>query len=1226
MKQITTLFVAIFCVCMSLNSMAQNHFQPYSPTDGDLLNQTIKSNSADYYALDIVALTNQIKQAPYREDMSILLSTFTVQLPNLKGGFNSYKVLRNQTMHPDLNAKYPNMYTFDGINVTDISEKVKLDITPQGFHAMIYAPHHSTIFIDPIHSNAPNKVMVYYKKDFYTDKVMSCEFESQDEAFKKAIESSTATPEYGSCQLRTYRLALAATAEYTTYHTNATLAAAAQVTTMNRVNGVYERDIAITMTLVANNNLLIYTNAATDPYTNGNAGVMINQNVSNCNAVIGFANYDIGHVFGTNSGGLAGLGVVCGTNKARGVTGSSNPVGDPFDIDYVAHEIGHQFNGNHTQNNNCNRNNPTAVEPGSASTIMGYAGICAPNIQNNSDDHFHGITLSEMTTLITSASHTCPVITTLTNSAPTITSTNGNVSVPASTPFALTCLATDLNGDTLSYNWEQTDNAVSTQAPVATSIDGPNFRSLPSSTNPTRYFPNLVDLANNGSFTWEVVPSVSRTMNFRCSVRDNSAGPGGCSDHVNVTVSTVASAGPFVVTYPTATGIVWAGSSTQTVTWSVANTTAAPINASLVDIYLSTDGGLTYPTLLLANTPNDGSQAISVPNLATTTARIMVISSAGTFFDISNNNFEITASTFDYTLSAPTSNAIICSGTNASYTITSAAIGAYTTPINLSTLSLPLGATASFVPSTITPGQNAVLTISNAPVGLHNITVEGNSAGNVHTVSIVLDVQNSTVSPPTLLSPANGAINQANPTSFSWSASPLTGATYTIEISDSPSFATILDQATGLTSPNYTSVSLASNTTFYWRVQVSATCGNSSYTQATYTTNACLTFSSPNVPVFISPIGTNTVTSTINVVQTGILAGITVPKVQGTHSYVSDLTINLISPSGIIVPLMSGICSSDDDYDLGFDDAASTGIIPCPPTTGAVYQPAGSLSTLIGANVQGIWTLQIIDGFNQDGGTLDFWSLEFCLAANPCVQPSVPVISGPTSICAGESANLSLTGNLNDATQWEWYTASCGGVAVGTGTTVTVSPTANTSYFVRGTGGCVTNAACGSQAISVTNLNTNVVQSGSLLTAQQTNSSYQWLICSDNYAVIPGATASTFSPAQLTGSYAVQVSNNGCSDTSACFDINLAGLGDLNALDLTLAPNPNNGVVTLSWDEMAQVQQIDVLDAKGRQVYVDRAISGKTHMLNLTHLESAVYLIRVHHQTGEAYIRMIKAE
>ena len=507
---------------------------------------------------------------------------------------------------------------------------------------MIFIPGQSTLFIDPMFEGNNEYYIVYRKRDFITDKTVQCDVENFDEA--KPAQSNKSM--FGTCDLRTYRLALSATAEYTIFHGGSVAqAAAAQVVTMNRVNGVYEKDIAITMVIVPNNNSLIYTTAATDPYTNGATGTMINQNQTNVDAVIGSANYDIGHVFGTNSGGLAGLGVVCtGGQKARGVTGSGAPIGDPFDIDYVAHEMGHQFGGNHTQNNNCNSVAAARREPGSASTIMGYAGICAPNVQNNSDDYFHGYNLQEISNEILSNGHQCEVITALNNTPPVINSTSGNIVVPISTPFILTAHATDVDGDVLTYLWEQMDNEASTQPPVATATGGPNFRSFDPSLDSNRYFPKLSSLASNGPFTWEVLPSVARVMDFRLSVRDNH-GVGSCNDFTDVTVTTNAAAGPFVVTYPSATGITWVGGSSQTVTWSVANTNVAPINCTDVRILLSVDGGQTYPYVLSSSTANDGTETITCPNLTTNTARVMVMSGAQTFFDISNNNFTITCGT-----------------------------------------------------------------------------------------------------------------------------------------------------------------------------------------------------------------------------------------------------------------------------------------------------------------------------------------------------------------------------------------------------------------------------------------------------------------------------------------------------------------------------------------------------------------------------------------------------
>jgi hypothetical protein len=480
------------------------------------------------------------------------------------------------------------------------------------------------------------------------------------------------------------------------------------------------------MEIVPDNDQIVYTNSSGDPYSNGNASFMLGQNQTTCDNIIGSANYDIGHVFGTNSGGIASLGSVCSnSSKARGVTGGPAPVGDPFDIDYVAHEMGHQFGANHTQNNNCNRNNFTATEPGSASTIMGYAGICSPNVQNYSDDHFHGTSKNEIGSFITGSTHTCAVVSSVGNAGPVISSTSGNITIPANTPFALSAVATDADGDILTYCWEQINNQISSQPPLATSTAGPNFRSFSPSLSPVHYFPRLSTIASNGPFTWERLPSVSRTMNFRVSVHDNHP-VAACNDFADVSVTVDGNSGPFVVSYPSASAISWARGSQQTIAWNVANTNNAPVNCASVDILFSDDGGLSFPVILAAGVPNDGAHEITVPSAPTSSAKIMVISSAGTFFDISDNNFNIISNGFVLSSAAQTLSA--CSPDNVAYTIDIDSIGGFADPVSLSISGIPTGLSHTFSPATVTPPGSSVLTISSTSslgTGNYNFSVQG---------------------------------------------------------------------------------------------------------------------------------------------------------------------------------------------------------------------------------------------------------------------------------------------------------------------------------------------------------------------------------------------------------------------------------------------------------------------------------------------------------------------
>ncbi len=597
--------------------------------------------------LNTELIKDYLKSAPMEFTSEAYNNPSIIELPLPDGSFQKFKFWESPTMEPELQHKFPEIRTYTGQGIDDPYATLKMDFTSHGFHAMILSPY-GRVFIDPYAKGDINYYLSYYSKDFSKkDALFDCEVLYHDEYIEPVpnFYESVLTPT--GPQLRTYRLANAATGEYTQYHGGTVASGLAAVTTsVNRVNGVYEREAAIRMVLVANNNLIIYTDPNTDPYTNNNGSLMLSQNISNLNTVIGSANYDIGHVFSTGSGGIAYLGCVCTSNKAGGVTGSPNPIGDPFDIDYVAHEMGHQFGANHTFNGTAgscsgNRNASTAYEPGSGSTIMAYAGICAPqNLQSNSDAYFHTISFDEIVAYTNSGSgNSCAQITNTGNNAPNITVPAGGFYIPKSTPFALYGSATDPNGDALTYCWEEFDLGPAGD-PNSPSGDAPIIRSFNPETSQIRYVPKLSDLINNTSTYGVLLPTYSRNLKFRLTVRDNRAGGGGV-DRKQVNFAVDGNSGPFVVTYPN-TAITWAGNSEQTVTWNVANTNLSPVNCNSVRILLSTNGGWTFNDTLLANTPNDGSENITVPNIATNQARIKVEAVNNIFFDISNQNFTIT--------------------------------------------------------------------------------------------------------------------------------------------------------------------------------------------------------------------------------------------------------------------------------------------------------------------------------------------------------------------------------------------------------------------------------------------------------------------------------------------------------------------------------------------------------------------------------------------------------
>ncbi|WP_337865325.1 reprolysin-like metallopeptidase [Ignavibacterium sp.] len=608
--------------------------------------RVIQPASYKIFELNNVLVKELLNSAPSEFTDEAKNNPAIITLPMPDGNFQKFKFWESPTMEPELQEKFPEIRTYTGQGIDDPYATLKMDFTPHGFHAMILSPN-GRVFIDPYAKGEIRYYISYYSKDYVKQNaVFECELLYHDEYVKPTYNfyESILTPT--GPQLRTYRLANAATGEYTQYHGGTVaLGLAAVTTSVNRVNGVYEREVAIRMILVANNNLIIYTNPSTDPYTNSNVSLMLSQNISNLNTVIGSSNYDIGHVFSTGGGGVAYLGCVCTSNKAGGVTGSSNPIGDPFDIDYVAHEMGHQFGANHTFNGNTgscsgNRNASTAYEPGSGSTIMAYAGICAPqNLQSNSDAYFHTISFDEIVAYTNFGSgNSCAQITNTGNNAPSITVPSGGFYIPKSTPFVLKGSATDPNSDALTYCWEEFDlgPAGDPNSPVG---DAPIIRSFNPSSSNLRYIPQLNDLINNTSAYGVLLPTYSRNLKFRLTVRDNKAGGGGV-DWRQVNFAVDGNSGPFIVTSPNA-AVNWEGNSQQSVTWNVANTNLSPVNCANVRILLSTDGGYNFNDTILSSTANDGSELITVPNIATTQARIKVEAVGNIFFDISNSNFNI---------------------------------------------------------------------------------------------------------------------------------------------------------------------------------------------------------------------------------------------------------------------------------------------------------------------------------------------------------------------------------------------------------------------------------------------------------------------------------------------------------------------------------------------------------------------------------------------------------
>ncbi|SPE60722.1 Proprotein convertase P (fragment) [Verrucomicrobia bacterium] len=588
-------------------------------------------------------LHSKLALAP-KEAQQSGMPTALISLPMPDGSLARFRFVESPVMAPELAAKFPEIKTYLGQGIDDQAARVRFDFTPAGFHAQILSPR-GAVYVEPYLRDDTNVYAVFYKREYQpATQEFQCFTPGSDSGPTPHPAGGPLLVSAGS--LRTYRLACAATAEYTQYF-GGTVAAglAAIVTAVNRVTAVYEAELGIRLVLVANNDLLVYTNRATEPYSNGDPSALLYQNQANLDTLIGDAGYDIGHVFGTAGGGLAAVAVVGVSGlKAEGETGISSPVGDAFYIDYVAHELGHQFGAFHSFNSSdgaCgygNRNGSSAYEPGSGSTIMSYAGICgSDNLQPHSDPYFHSASLDEIISYTTTgAGSSCGAVTSTGDSTPSV-SGGSNFIIPMRTPFTLTATRSDAGSNEMTYCWEERD--LGPPLGLTTSDNGlsPLFRSFLPTNSPARTFPRWSALLGGSTMPGEMLPATGRTMNFRVTVRANDAGIGGVSSS-DMQVTVASNAGPFSVMAPAA-GVTWSGA--QTVSWNVGGTAGAPVNASNVTILLSTDGGLSFPIVLARNVPNTGTRSVLLPSLTASTARLMVQADGNVFFALSPGDFSI---------------------------------------------------------------------------------------------------------------------------------------------------------------------------------------------------------------------------------------------------------------------------------------------------------------------------------------------------------------------------------------------------------------------------------------------------------------------------------------------------------------------------------------------------------------------------------------------------------
>lgn len=1181
-------------------------------------------------------------------------SPIQISIPFPNGELIPFELLESNILPPELAKKFPNIKTYTGIGPK--GQVLRLDKNSNGIRAMIFSEE-GTVFLDP-EERVGTIYNSYYRHEYQQNKEKYLIEKSimgsavANKSIVNRIQKNNYTHRSSGSELKTYRIAIAADNDYVEFHGGTVEGAlSAIVTTLNRVTGIFEKELGISFQLVAENDQIIYTTAASDPYDGKDTDGALDTNQSNLDSVIGSDNYDIGHVFTTGSGGLAGLGVVCTSNrKARGTTGVASPIGDPFDIDFVAHEIGHQFGGNHTFNgsqSNCsggNRNAQTAYEPGSGSTIMAYAGICgSDNIQNSSDAYFHAASLEEILIYTEDNSGSaCGTITASGNSQPTVAAPSGGFTIPVSTPFKLTASGSDAEGDSaLTFSWEQFDLGPA-GAPGSSEGDAPLFRSLTPNTSATRYFPALSSVIAGTNETTEVLPTTTRNMNFRVTARDN-ATIGGTSS-ADITFVTASEAGPFLVTSQATEGTIYQGGKVQLIQWNTANTNQAPVNSQSVKISLSIDGGITFNEVLLESTPNDGAAFVAIPNIATTQARIMVEAADNIFFNVNSRNFEIqetTAPDFDLLISDVPANS--CED-QITVNVAIVGINGFQDSVALtrdaSTENLAFAVSSNLA----TPGESISITITNeGEAGTKSFNLVGTSGSLANQRMVNLEYLTIPEESPTLSVPTSDQTAVVlNPT-FSWNA--VTGVnTYNFQLSTDDQFSAITSASSLSATSLALNQTLSPNTTYFWRVNAENACGAGPFATGTFISEneSTTNFSATDLPINI--VSGSTVFSTISVTSDFLLSDIDVSSIDITHTFISDITVSLMAPSGASIILFDKVCGNNTNFLAGFDDETST-TLSCPPTSGGLFSPANPLSVVDGQSSIGNWTLSITDSFNGDEGTLNNWSLSLKTAAESLWLFSNS--STPTQISLNWSNLASNIGYEVEQGDGSGNFVKIAETTTGVNTLTVPGLTPSTAYSFRVraiTGDSFSNY---SNTSPITTLPEVPETPTSLLGTQLSTRSIslEWtdnsdredgfiieraLSSSENFEEIQRTNANITSFEDNTilaqNSYAYRISSfnvTGASEPSDPLILAVLNTQKPNE-EYRVFPNPVSSQLNIFFPENSNPQYITIFDLQGKAVVQKHFEKPDTSTIDISFLNEGLYFLHIREEQSTIVHKIIK--
>ena len=1157
--------------------------------------------------LDFESLKMELAAAPMEFTAAGRNNAVQIQLPLPDGSMETFAVVNSPILAPGIASRYPSIQTYKGRSIKNASVTTRFSMSPRGLHAII-SSESGMVMIDPFVQGQTAFYGAYYTRnsDMFLDGFeLQCGHKPNAKLEDMDIEPNTPNRNgSGAISLSVYTFGLACSGEYANYHNADTkeevLAEMTQI--VNRANEILQRDVAVRLEIADQTDNAIFLDSGTDPYSDGSDVFDSYEQTPDILAeYIGTANYDVGHSFIASCGaGTVGIGggnacnenVNTGDFKGFGISCQFDN-NNTFAIELVCHEVGHQLSATHTFNN-CqgNEQNATpssAYEPGGGTTIMAYTGSCGSQItQSYADDYYHTINVEQIREY-TQNGHgsTCAEVIPTDNNMPTINlAYEDGFQIPISTPFELEAEGGDPDNDEITYCWEQFDLGPMSSIgnPILTA---PLFRSYLPTTSPIRVFPRLDKIIANTSDNTEVLPTYTRDLNFRCTVRDNDMEAGGAV-WAQVAFKADETAGPFLVTYPSSAGIVMTVGDYNEITWDVANTTNTRVNCHNVDIKLSVDGGFTYPYTLVENTPNDGAAFVTIPDAVTTQARIRVEASDNIFFDISNQNFEIEpATTAGYALEVtPASIPLYClPAAPLTFDISTTALLGYAMPVSLNLAGdLPAGASANFASEELTPGESTTLTIDlgdfsgrdTFQLQLQGTTDDlGTFERELHFIAVSTDFLGME-----LQMPANGTEGVFLTTDFSWAN--ISGAdSYDFELATSPAFgATVVESAEGLTESNYTpQILLEDDELYFWRVHPHNSCGAGEPTVpfAFHTATVDCTGSQPSDLPISLPSNPNTKTSTIFVAESGTISDINVEDVNINFNPVNSLRITLVGPppANTEVVLYDLNCLNTSLINLSFDDEAPTDI-QCPPASGNPVRPENPLSAFIGENTQGEWQLkvQVVNAGFGSGG-INSWGVEFCSTASPT----------PPSLLTNETLQVP-PGQGNPITN-SHLEASDDNASDSQIKFILVTVPENGSLYRAGDNEPLVLGESFTQQ-TINSFNLSYVHDGSATTT-------------DQFIFIVEDGAGGFIPNEV---FNIEIDENAMVNTD-----------DLNADNaIELFPNPARDMVHLQMkNPLQEAGQLRVLNAQGQLVIKQLMSLGSQHMdINTSQLASGVYLLELY--------------